>query len=169
MLELATSSDAADINRLSSQVAALHAAWRPDLFRTAEVSYTEETLTELIRERSIFVARIGGIVVGYTAFWIWETNGPCSVPRKVMSINDFCVDEPYRDQGIGTDTHTVGDVSALGADSAVKIILTDLQLATALSQRGLQLYLLLAVHIGFLELVFPFELLQIDLCILQNI
>ena len=103
MLELATSSDAADINRLSSQVAALHAAWRPDLFRTAEVSYTEETLTELIRERSIFVARIGGIVVGYTAFWIWETNGPCSVPRKVMSINDFCVDEPYRDQGIGTD------------------------------------------------------------------
>ena len=103
MLELATLSDAADINRLSNQVAALHAAWRPDLFRTAEVSYTEETLAELIRERSIFVARIGGIVVGYTAFWIWETNGPCSVPRKVMSINDFCVDEPYRDQGIGAD------------------------------------------------------------------
>ena len=40
--------------------------------------------------------------MGYTAFWIWETNGSCSVPRKVMSVNDFCVDEIARGHGIGT-------------------------------------------------------------------
>ena len=102
MLELATLSDWQEINRLSNQVAALHTAWRPDLFREAEVSYEKEYFEELIREKALFVAKLGGTVVGYTAFWIWETNGPCSVPRKVLSINDFCVDAPLRGHGIGT-------------------------------------------------------------------
>ena len=102
MLELATLSDWGEINRLSAQAAALHTAWRPDLFRNADISYTEEYLEELIREKSIFVVKQDGITLGYTAFWIWETNGPCSVPRKVLSINDFCVDEMARGHGIGT-------------------------------------------------------------------
>ena len=87
---------------MSNQVARLHTAWRPDLFRTAEISYPKEVLEELIQEKSIFVAKQDGIVLGYTAFWIWETNGSCSVPRKVMSVNDFCVDEIARGHGIGT-------------------------------------------------------------------
>jgi len=102
MLELATMENWMDINRISGQVAALHTAWRPDLFRYAEISYPRELLEQLIREKSIFVAKIDGTVVGYTAFWIWDTNGECSVPRKVMSINDFAVDAPCRNQGIGT-------------------------------------------------------------------
>ena len=102
MLELATLSDWAEINRLSNQVARLHTAWRPDLFRTAEISYPKEVLEELIQEKYIYVAKQDGIVLGYAAFWIWETNGSCSVPRKVMSVNDFCVDEIARGHGIGT-------------------------------------------------------------------
>ena len=102
MLELATLSDWEEINRLSSQVAKLHTAWRPDLFRDADISYPREQLEEMIREKQIFVAKLNGTVVGYTAFWIWNTNGPCSVPRKVLSINDFCVDEMVRGHGIGT-------------------------------------------------------------------
>lgn len=102
MLELATMDNWQDINRISGQVAKLHAAWRPDLFRYAEISYPKEVLEELIKEKSIFVAKVGGTVVGYTAFWIWDTNGECSVERKVMSINDFAVDEPFRNQGFGT-------------------------------------------------------------------
>ena len=102
MLELAAPENFGDINRISGQVAALHTAWRPDLFRYAEISYPRELLEQLIREKSIFVAKIDGTVVGYTAFWIWDTNGECSVPRKVMSINDFAVDTPCRNQGIGT-------------------------------------------------------------------
>lgn len=102
MLELATLADWEEINRLSAQVAQLHTAWRPDLFRNADISYPQEVLEELMKEKSIFVAKLNGVVVGYTAFWIWETNGTCSVPRKVMSINDFCVDEHVRGHGIGT-------------------------------------------------------------------
>lgn len=102
MLELATMSDWAEINRLSNQVAALHTAWRPDLFQEAEISYPEDVLKGYIKDKTLFVAKLDGTVVGYTAFWIWETNGPCSVPRKVLSINDFCVDAPLRGHGIGT-------------------------------------------------------------------
>ena len=101
MLELATLSDWEDINRLSNQVAALHTQWRPDLFREAEISYPKEVIEDLIKEKSIFVAKLNGTVVGYTAFWIWETNGTCSVPRKVLSINDFCVDESGMKTAIG--------------------------------------------------------------------
>lgn len=102
MLELATTSDWEQINRLSAQVAELHTAWRPDLFRNSDISYPKSLLDELIKEKSIFVAKLNGTVVGYTAFWIWQTNGVCSVPRKVLSINDFCVDETARSHGIGT-------------------------------------------------------------------
>lgn len=102
MLELATLSDGEEINRLSNQVAQLHAAWRPDLFRTADISYPRELLEELIKEKSIFVAKLNGTIVGYTAFWIWDTNGTCSVPRKVLSINDFCVEKEAQNHGIGT-------------------------------------------------------------------
>ena len=102
MLELAALSDWEVINRMSNQVAALHTGWRPDLFRTAEISYPKDFLEELIKEKSIFVAKLNGTVVGYTAFWIWETNGSCSVPRKVLSVNDFCVDQEAQNSGIGT-------------------------------------------------------------------
>ena len=102
MLELATLSDWESINRISGQVAVLHTGWRPDLFRFAEISYPRELLEEMIRNKQIFVAKQDGVVLGYCAFYIWETNGVCSVPRKVLSINDFCVDEPARRHGIGT-------------------------------------------------------------------
>ena len=102
MLELATLSNWEDINRISAQVAEIHTKWRPDLFCNAEISYPKELLEEMIREKQVFVATINGVVVGYTAFYIWSTNGACCVPRKVMNINDFCVDEHCRNQGIGT-------------------------------------------------------------------
>ena len=102
MLELATLSDLPAINRLSSQVINLHSNWRPDLFQSAEESYGPELLAEMIREKNIFVAKLEGVVVGYTAFWIWDTRGVCFVPRKVMSISDFCVDEYILGHGIGT-------------------------------------------------------------------
>ena len=106
MLELATLSNWKDINRISAQVAQIHASWRPDLFYHGEISYPKDLLEKMIRDKQIFVARINDIVVGYAAFYIWNTNGVCCVPRKVMSINDFCVDEPFRNKGIGTQMMT---------------------------------------------------------------
>lgn len=102
MLELALPSDRESVNRISGQVTNLHAAWRPDLFQNAPDSYSEAYFLEEIQGKRLFVARINGMVVGYTHFYIWDTNGPCVVPRKVMSITDFAVEESCRGQGIGT-------------------------------------------------------------------
>ena len=122
MLELATAADLEAINRLSAQVIKLHNAWRPDIFQNSDVSYTAEFLDELIQEQSIYVAKMNGAVIGYTAFWIWQTNGSCFVPRKVMSINDFCVDERFHSEGIGTQM--MNELSAI----AVSRGCTDLEL-----------------------------------------
>ena len=102
MLELAREGDWEAVNRLSAQVARMHTQWRPDLFQEAEVSYPMELFRELIRDKAIFVAKLENRVVGYLAFHIWKTNGPCAVPRTVLSVNDIVVDEPVRSHGIGT-------------------------------------------------------------------
>ena len=102
MLELAQLSDLDAVNRISGQVAALHAVWRPDLFKGGDCSYSEEYLQEEIQGRRLFVAKLNGVVVGYVHFYFWEANGSCLVPRKIMSITDFAVEESCRGQGIGT-------------------------------------------------------------------
>lgn len=122
MLELATAADLEAINRLSAQVIKLHTAWRPDIFQNSDVSYTAEILEELIQAEAIYVAKKNGVVIGYSAFWIWQTNGPCFVPRKVMSINDFCVDERFHSEGIGTQM--MNELSAIAASRGC----TDLEL-----------------------------------------
>lgn len=102
MLELARESDWEGINRIGKQVADLHVAWRPDLFRSSDHCYPKAYFLEKIKAREIFAGRWNGELVGYVIFYIWETNGANSVPRKVMSIDDICVDEVFRGQGIGT-------------------------------------------------------------------
>ena len=122
MLELATVADMEAINRLSAQVIDLHRGWRFDIFQSSDVSYTVEILEELIQAEAIYVAKKHDAVIGYTAFWIWQTNGPCFVPRKVMSISDFCVDEHFRGEGIGSEM--MNEISAIAASRGC----TDLEL-----------------------------------------
>lgn len=122
MLELATVADLDEINRLSAQVIDLHRAWRPDVFQNSDVSYSTEILEELIQAEAIYVAKKRDSVIGYTAFWIWQTNGPCFVPRKVMSIHDFCVDERFRGDGIGSEM--MNEISTIASSRGC----TDLEL-----------------------------------------
>ena len=102
MLELAQLSDLEDVNRISAQVAEQHTIWRPDLFRCSNCSYTAEYFEEEIKGKRLFVAKIDGIVIGYTHFYIWETSGACAVSRKIMSITDFGVEKSCCGQGFGT-------------------------------------------------------------------
>lgn len=122
MLELATAADLESINRLSAQVIKLHTLWRPDFFQNADVSYTAEIPDELIQAKSIYVVKKNDAVIGYTAFWIWQPKGPCFVNRNVMSINDFCVDEGFHFEGIGTQM--MNELSAIAASCGC----TDLEL-----------------------------------------
>ena len=102
MLELACEADFEAFSRIDAQVHAMHVAWRPDLYQPVPGAFPREYFLECIRERRLFVAKLSGIVVGYALFRIWSTGGWGNVPRKILDIDAFAVEETCRGQGIGT-------------------------------------------------------------------
>lgn len=122
MLQLAVASDREALNRLAAQVHAMHVAWRPDIYEMAQEMYPQERFDETVKQRQLYVAKIGDTVAGYVLLKIREYNWSGMVYRKVMLIDEFCVDEICRGQGIGTEMMT--EVRAL----AKAFGCTDLQL-----------------------------------------
>lgn len=111
MLELATGNDRETVNVLAAQVHAMHAAWRPDIYEIVDELYPEERFLNEVRERQLYVAKINGMIVGYTAVKIRDFDWPGVVKRKVMFIDEFCVEESCRGQGIGREM--MADLRAL--------------------------------------------------------
>lgn len=102
MLELATLSDRESVNMLAREVHAMHVAWRPDLYEMVEELYPEERFLQAIADRQLYVAKVGGVVAGYVLLKTREYNWPGVVRRKVMLVDEICVNEICRGQGIGT-------------------------------------------------------------------
>ena len=122
MLELATPNDRTAVNTLAKQVHEMHVAWRPDIFRMADELYPEERFLECIRQRQLYVAKLNGIVVGYVTLMTRDYDWPSVVRRKVMVIDEICVEQAFRGHGIGT--HMMEEVHALARAFGC----TDLQL-----------------------------------------
>ena len=88
---------------LLKQVGEVHHVIRPDIFRSGAQKYNEADLEALLKDpaRPIFVAAKGDFVAGY-CFCIhrdYEGSG-VSTDRKEIYIDDLCVDEGRRGQGI---------------------------------------------------------------------
>ena len=94
--------DIARLSDLLSQVLEIHAKLRPDLFMSGTTKYNQEQLEEMINNdtKPIYVAVINDYVVGYA---MCQIRVPTSnmYPIKVFHLDDLCVDEKYRKQGIG--------------------------------------------------------------------
>ena len=101
MLELATIADREAVEGLARQVHAMHVQWRPDIYEMPEQLYPEERFLKVIRERQLYVAKINTVVVGYALLKIRHYDWPGVVKRKVMLIDELCVHESCRNQGIG--------------------------------------------------------------------
>lgn len=101
MLELARPEDRKSVNELAIEVHAMHAAWRPDIYEIVEQLYPEERFLEAIRQRSLYVAKLNNVTVGYIAVKIRDYDWPGVVRRKIMIVDEFCVEESCRGQGIG--------------------------------------------------------------------
>ena len=88
---------------LLQQVGAVHHQIRPDLFRAGAQKYDEAALNALLTDpnRPILAAEIEGKLAGY-AFCILQVteNDPVLCDRKVLYIDDLCVEETLRGQGI---------------------------------------------------------------------
>ena len=102
MLELAIPNARFDVNRLARQVHELHVSWRPDLYTMPEELFPEERYSELVKNRELYVAKLDGAVIGFAWVRIRTAEGVGLVTRKVMLINQVCVDEALRNHGIGT-------------------------------------------------------------------
>ena len=102
MIELASPRDRAAVERLARQVHIMHISWRPDIYRMPDELFPEERFMQMIAQRELYVAKLGGAVVGYALIMIRGVDSPEQQKRKVFLINQFCVDEVFRGQGIGT-------------------------------------------------------------------
>ncbi|MGM9589645.1 MAG: GNAT family N-acetyltransferase [Faecousia sp.] len=102
MLELVSPADRDGLNRLAGQLHSQHISWRPDLYTEAESLYSEDQLLQARNERQLYVAKIGGEIIGYIRLRMESVEGIGFRPRKRMLIEEFCVEECYRDQGFGT-------------------------------------------------------------------
>ncbi len=101
--------DAERINELLFDVAEIHAQGRPDIFRSGAKKYSDEELSEIIGcdDTPIFAAvDDGDRVIGY-AFCISQlTEGSLLLcDRRVLYIDDLCVDREERGKHIGTSLY----------------------------------------------------------------
>ena len=101
MLELAVLSDRNAVEALARQVHELHVGWRPDIYEMPEELYTQERFLSHIRSRELYVARENGAVIGYVLLKMRVYDWPGVVRRKVMVIDEICVDRSCRGNGIG--------------------------------------------------------------------
>ena len=91
------------ILELLSQVLEVHAAGRPDLFKSGTTKYDETELAEIIAdtERPIFVGVRDGVVLGY-AFCVFQRHRERNAPSyTTLYIDDLCVDEKSRGLHVG--------------------------------------------------------------------
>lgn len=98
-------SDMSGINKLLNQVLMVHHNGRPDLFKANVKKYTDEELTDIIKDDSkpIFVAvDENEEVLGY-AFCVFQQhiNNNILTDIKTLYIDDLCVDEEKRGMHIG--------------------------------------------------------------------
>lgn len=102
MLELARLSDRTQVEALAREVHAIHVQWRPDIYEMVPELYTEERFQTAIRERQLYVARLEDTVIGYVLLKIRSYDWPGVVRRKVMVVDEICVDTSLRNHGVGT-------------------------------------------------------------------
>ena len=87
------------------QVGDVHHVIRPDIFRSGALKYDEKALENLLQDemKPIFVADDNGFVAGY-CFCVLKQfqNHETFTDRTEFYIDDLCVDEKHRGQGIAT-------------------------------------------------------------------
>ena len=113
--------DIPGILRLLLQVGQVHHEIRPDIFPAGTLKYDADALMPILadEDRPIFVAAREDGVLGY-CFCVRKRHGSRSATaREELYIDDLCVEESCRGQGIATKLyrHAVDYARSLGCHS----------------------------------------------------
>lgn len=111
MLQLARPEDHASIEVLAQQIHRMHVQWRPDIYETADLIWPQERFDEAIAQKLLFAAKADGAVVGYVLVRIRNYEAAGYVKRKVLAVDEICVEESLRCRGIGTEM--MADIRAI--------------------------------------------------------
>ncbi len=102
---LASESHIGGMLSLLLQVGQVHHQIRPDLFRPGTLKYDAPALEALLKDptRPIFVAVEGDTVLGY-CFCVHKDylDSGMFTPRRELYIDDLCVEETCRGQGVAS-------------------------------------------------------------------
>ena len=102
-IRIAKSEDIPGILELLRQVGGVHHDIRPDIFRSGALKYDENALKAILADETkpIFVAVDGDTVAGYCFCVQKDYRGSgVQTDRVELYIDDLCVDENRRGQGI---------------------------------------------------------------------
>lgn len=98
--------DTEGVLNLLHQVLEVHAALRPDMFRSGNTKYSGEELQDIFQDdaRPVYVAvDEEEKVLGYAFCVVQEPNGsPAMAQYRSLYIDDICVDETARGQHVAT-------------------------------------------------------------------
>lgn len=101
ILRPASESDRETVKAISRQLHDLHVAYRPDIFRPAADFYNDKGIDMFLREGSVLVLEHQGTIAGFVHFSLREIQHRLLMPRKLLYIEELCVDENFRRQGLG--------------------------------------------------------------------
>ena len=108
----ASNGEIPQILRLLVQVNMVHHNGRPDLFQGPATKYSEKELRKLLKDdkRPVFVCMDGDTLLGYAFCILKEVkNDQLLEDCKTLYVDDLCVDETCRGNGVGKAlmTHAV--------------------------------------------------------------
>lgn len=105
IIRFAEEKDIEQINKLLVQVNSIHHRGRPDLFKSGKKKYTDEELRKIMSDCDtpvLVAADDKDRVLGY-AFCIFQQHRDSHILTdiKTLYIDDLCVDEGQRGNGVG--------------------------------------------------------------------
>lgn len=96
-------SDYNDVNKLMQQLHSLHVENRPDLYVEIEHPYSISEFKKIVENKDIIsvLAEDDGEILGVAIVTIRNKSG--MVKKKIAYMDDLCVDERFRGQGVGKE------------------------------------------------------------------
>ena len=97
--------DFEQVRLLSQNLAQMHAQQRPDIFLPPEAMTKKEFKKRAVGKEAFgFVATDGASVAAYCFCRVkaWGQKNKVACPRRILWIDQFCVDSAFRSKGVGT-------------------------------------------------------------------